>query len=74
MFHAYILAMRPAEIKRLREERGESQTVFAAHFGVDQSTIHRWETYGIPDTAFGRLILDRVLPNLLPKKKRIRGS
>ena len=65
--------MRPTDIKRLREERGESQTAFAAHFGVNQSTVQRWETRGIPDTALGRLIVERLLPELMPKKKRIRG-
>lgn len=32
-----------AEIKALRERLGESQTAFAARFGLDQSTISLWE-------------------------------
>lgn len=32
-----------AEIKEMREALGESQAVFGARFGVDQSTVDRWE-------------------------------
>lgn len=37
------------DVKAARERLGESQTAFAKRFGVDQSTIHRWETDGVPD-------------------------
>lgn len=30
-------------IKQLRQERNESQAVFAQHFGVDQSAVSLWE-------------------------------
>lgn len=34
------------DVRDLRERRGETQTAFAVHFGVDQSTISLWETEG----------------------------
>ena len=37
-----------AEIKEMRMALGESQTAFAQRFGIDQSTVHRWETDGPP--------------------------
>lgn len=36
------------DIRKAREKTGESQAKFAERFGVDQSTIHRWETDGPP--------------------------
>jgi DNA-binding transcriptional regulator YiaG len=37
-------------ISKTRERLGESQAEFAKHFGVNQSTIQRWESqkYEIP--------------------------
>ena len=32
------------QIKEMRTRLGESQVAFGARFGVDQSTVHRWET------------------------------
>jgi DNA-binding transcriptional regulator YiaG len=52
------------EIKKIREDRHETQAVFGAHFGVDQSTIHRWETNGITDRGVTRLAIERVLLDL----------
>jgi transcriptional regulator with XRE-family HTH domain len=37
------------ELKAVRKKLGESQRVFGARFGVDQSTVHRWEKFGVPD-------------------------
>lgn len=53
------------DIRRARQLRKESQGAFAAHFGVDQSTIHRWETAGVPDglVAIG---IEKVLNELPP--------
>ena len=33
----------PSRLKRVRERLAESQEQFARRFGVDQSTIARWE-------------------------------
>jgi DNA-binding transcriptional regulator YiaG len=52
------------QIKRTRERLGESQTVFAARFGVDQGTISRWETRGIPETGAARLAVARLLSEI----------
>lgn len=39
----------PSDIKLLREQRlRESQADFAARFGVNQTTVYRWETRGLP--------------------------
>jgi DNA-binding XRE family transcriptional regulator len=35
-------------IIKTRLRLGETQTEFAKHFGVNQSTIHRWETGKLP--------------------------
>jgi len=56
--------MTGAQIKKIREDRGETQVAFGAHFGVDQSTIHRWETNGITDRGVTRLAIERVLLDL----------
>ena len=52
------------DIKRVRQSRGESQEAFAAHFGVDQSTIHRWETVGVPNRGPASVGIERVLADL----------
>jgi DNA-binding transcriptional regulator YiaG len=38
----------PKKIKKARVELEESQAVFGQRFGVDQSTIHRWENENPP--------------------------
>lgn len=52
------------DIKRVREERKESQEAFAGHFGVDQTTIHRWETGGVPSRGPAAALIERVLADL----------
>ena len=53
------------EIKDVRTKIAEeSQEAFGARFGVDQSTIHRWETSGPPSRGPGRKALERVLSEL----------
>jgi transcriptional regulator with XRE-family HTH domain len=61
------------DIRRARQLRKESQGAFAAHFGVDQSTIHRWETAGVPDglVAIG---IEKVLSELPPAPSNERGA
>jgi transcriptional regulator with XRE-family HTH domain len=52
-------------IRRARELVGESQTVFGARFGVDQSTYSRWETEGPPSRGPGRMALQREVDAIL---------
>jgi DNA-binding transcriptional regulator YiaG len=59
-----------SQIRKIREARGETQAVFGTHFGVDQSTIHRWETNGITDRGVTRLAIERVLSELKPLSSR----
>ena len=48
-------------IRNAREAVGESQAAFAERFGVDQSTVHRWETQGPPARGPARRALEREL-------------
>lgn len=52
------------DIRRTRERLGESQGTFGARFGVDQSTVHRWETGGVPTRGTTRMAIERVLADL----------
>lgn len=52
------------EIKTARAALKESQEAFGERFGVDQSTIHRWETCGPPSRGPGRMAIERVLADL----------
>lgn len=47
-----------------RRSVGESQAEFAKRFGVEQNTVHRWETIGIPTTGTTRIAIERVLADL----------
>lgn len=48
------------DIKAIRKSLGESQTEFARRFGVDQATIHRWETSGEPSRGPARIVLENL--------------
>lgn len=50
-----------ADIKQTREFLGESQAQFGARFGVDQSTVHRWEAAGAPRRGPARVAIERML-------------
>lgn len=52
------------DIKRVRLARKESQEAFAVHFGVDQSTVHRWETVGVPARGPAAIGIQRTLADL----------
>jgi len=56
--------MAPTKIKRLRNDLGESQETFGKRFGVDQSTIQRWETKGLPTRGATRIAVSRMLLEL----------
>ncbi len=49
------------ELKAVRERLGESQTVFAARLGVDQSVISRWEKRGVPKIGTARMAVENLL-------------
>jgi DNA-binding transcriptional regulator YiaG len=52
------------EIKAARNRLKESQAAFASRFGVDQATIHRWETEGLPKRGTARMAVENVLKDL----------
>lgn len=51
-------------IKEARHRLGESQEAFARRMGVDQATVSRWETRGLPDRGFTREVVERRLADL----------
>ncbi|MGJ4888907.1 helix-turn-helix domain-containing protein [Bradyrhizobium sp. HKCCYLRH3099] len=55
-------------IRQAREQVGESQAAFAQRFGVDQSTVHRWETDGPPARGAARRMLERELQAIADEK------
>jgi DNA-binding transcriptional regulator YiaG len=58
------MSVTPETIKAARLRLKESQTAFAARFGVDQTTVHRWETNGPPERGAAGKMLERVLGEL----------
>lgn len=54
----------PADIKRARQRLGESQAAFAKRFGVNQSTLQRWETGGVTESGTARIAIEYVLAEL----------
>lgn len=57
------------QIRQAREQLGESQAEFGRRFGVDQSTVHRWETDGLPNRGTARMFVERFIldfPDLYP--------
>jgi DNA-binding transcriptional regulator YiaG len=55
------------QIKEMRTQLGESQVVFGARFGVDQSTVHRWETETPPKRGPALLALRSLHSELFKK-------
>lgn len=48
--------------EQIKQARGtETQAQFAARFGVNQSTVHRWEKEGPPLRGPVRIVLEQVL-------------
>lgn len=56
--------MTPESIKAARTKLGETQAAFAERFGVDQATIHRWETKGLPEHGAAPKAVEAVLRDL----------
>jgi transcriptional regulator with XRE-family HTH domain len=54
-----------SEIRAIRSALQETQTVFAARFGIDQTTLSRWETRGVPNDAITRFWVEKVLQDMV---------
>ena len=52
------------QIRAARKALNESQAAFATRFGVNQATVHRWETEGLPERGTARLMVEQVLETL----------
>jgi DNA-binding transcriptional regulator YiaG len=52
------------DIRRARDRLGESQEGFAKRFGVDQTTLSRWETGESAPRGAARELVKRVLSEL----------
>lgn len=48
-------------IRKARELVGESQAQFGRRFGVDQSTVARWEAEGSPGRGSASVLIDREI-------------
>lgn len=51
-------------IREARERLGESQAKFAKRFGVVQSVVSRWESFGIPSNGSSKALVKRVLADI----------
>jgi DNA-binding transcriptional regulator YiaG len=58
------------KVRAAREQLGESQAAFGARFGVDQSTVHLWETRGIPGRGTARVALERLFDDLKAQQRK----
>lgn len=54
------------QIKAARAAANESQEAFGARLGVDQSTVHRWETVGPPARPIVQNAIAAVVLPMLP--------
>lgn len=57
-------------IKALREARNWTRQEMANYFGVNLTTILRWENNGIPMRGPARRAIEREMANLLSRKAR----
>lgn len=62
--NAMCIAMITKNLRQVREALGESQAAFGERFGVDQSTVHRWETRGLPGTGAARKAVENFLASV----------
>lgn len=60
-------------IRKARELTKETQAVFGQRFGVDQSTVARWETKGPPRGA-ARMALAREVEAIMAKQDESEAS
>jgi DNA-binding transcriptional regulator YiaG len=54
----------PEMVKAAREGLKETQAAFAERFGVNQATVHRWETDGPPERGAAGKAIELVLAEL----------
>lgn len=59
----------PTLLKRVRKTLGETQGEFGRRFNVNQSTVHHWETAGVPATGTARIAVEYVLSTLDAKEE-----
>jgi DNA-binding transcriptional regulator YiaG len=52
------------KVRAARSNLGETQAKFGSRFGVDQSTVHRWETTGVSDRGTARVLMQRFLEEI----------
>lgn len=52
------------EVRRAREELGESQAAFASRLGVDQSVVSRWEKKGVPQRGTALIAVQKILAEI----------
>jgi transcriptional regulator with XRE-family HTH domain len=50
-----------SDVKQARNGLGETQAAFGERFGVDQATVHRWETAGLPSRGAARKAVEQFL-------------
>lgn len=62
--HSDGMSITPEMVKAARDALKETQAAFAARFGVDQSTVHRWETEGPPGRGAAGKAIERVLSEI----------
>ena len=55
------------DLRAVREKIGDSQADFGARLGVNQSTVHRWETRGLPKHGTARNAVEKVVAELKPE-------
>lgn len=64
--YSWAMTVIDMDVKSIRKALGESQEVFGDRFGVNQTTVHRWETKGIPARGTARTAIHRLVCDLLP--------
>lgn len=52
------------DVRALRNSLNESQAAFAERFGVDQSTVARWEIDGLPTRGTARRAVEKLAEEL----------
>jgi transcriptional regulator with XRE-family HTH domain len=58
------LKIKNYEIRAIRDALKENQTVFAERFRIDQTTLSRWETLGVPNNAITRWWVEKILQEM----------
>jgi DNA-binding transcriptional regulator YiaG len=52
------------QLKTFRERIDYSQAKLGARIGVDQATIHRWETYGLPKGGAAQFAIKQAMKEI----------